>query len=434
MGKAKKAWKQIQDEQLDDLLQENKSEGESVKTLTNDSLFFVDAKGNSGGTQDLKRRKRAAVESENDGSGSGGGSSKAQKLDESLLLSAPDASSSSQSSALVPTKMGRPIGPPSSKVARWKRRHATWVNTKASNQRDDIERKRNLQLAGMKFSAEATLDIWGEDPEKGVKAEKVRNKGFEVDTTPLESRKRVYMRPRSKQHVERAKELVDPSGTQVLPSGGSFNPDEEERQKALLEAYIRDEKERKEEAELKAKLNPNPGIVPNALPEEDDESELFPSKKLAKPKTKAQKNSKTRQIQEAFDKAKEKQQASLHKQIARLGSIASEVKNEEKKLKVRHEALEKLKEHPDHRPKTSKHAFEAPFPEVPLADELSADRSMRTLAPSFLIMRDQFKRFQEKNLIETRVRVNKQRKLLKSYTRKSHKDPNQTFPCKLNKT
>jgi hypothetical protein len=338
----------------------------------------------------------------------------------------------------LPTKM-EVSKPPGSKVARWKRRHASYVATKTANKQDDKERRLNLEQAGMTFDANLVItDIWAEDqnPEKGVVLEKARNKGFEVDVTPMENRKRVYLRPRTKKHVERSKELVDASGVQVCPSGSSFNPDESERQKALEPAFLRDEKERADAESLKVKLNPAPNVVENALPAEDDESELFPSKKQAKPKTKAQKNARLRQIQEAFDKAKEKTQVTINKQIDRLGSVLSGVKNDEKKLRARKETLDKLKEDPDHRPKTSKHEFEAPFPEVPLEDELTKERSMRTMTPSVLLMRDQFKRFQEKNIIEPRVRVTglRRRYRMKAYTRKSHKDPNDTFPCKANKT
>jgi hypothetical protein len=301
MGKSKKAWKHIEDEQRDDIVLDGNPE-KSVQAIANSSLFFVDSKGNTGGTEDLRRRKRALTVKAS-----------------SLAPNAKEQKMSSSSSAVavvesIPTKMEVFKGPPSGKVARWKRRHAGWMATKSANIQDDKERRHNLAQAGMTFDANLVItDIWAEDqnPEKGVVLEKARNKGFEVDITPLENRKRVYLRPRSKKHVDRAKELVDPSGVQVCPSGASFNPDEEERQKTLEVAYLRDEKERAEEATLKAKLNPEPNVVENAFPPEDDESELFPSKKQAKPKTKAQKNAKLRQIQEAFDKAKEKTQATV---------------------------------------------------------------------------------------------------------------------------
>jgi len=421
MGKSKKAWKHIEDEQRDELLLDEGQES-SVKAIANSSLFFVDAKGKLGGAEDLKRRKKRSLE---------------------MVQAASPPSKEPEMSSVpavegVSTKM-EVSRLPSSKVARWKRRHASWVAAKSANTQDEKERRRNLAQAGMTFDASLVItDIWAEDqnPEKGVMLEQARNKGFEVDTTPLQNRKRVYLRPRTKQHVERAKELVDTSGVQVCPSGASFNPDEAERQKALEPAFLRDEKERAEAEALKKKLNPDPNIVENAFPPEDDESELFPSKKQAKPKTKAQKNAKLRKIQDAFDNAKDKTQVTINKQIDRLGSVLSEVKKDEKKIRARKETLDKLKENPDHRPKTSKHEFDAPFPEVPLEDELTKERSMRTMTPSVLLMRDQFKRFQEKNIIEPRVRVTglRRRYRMKSYTRKSHKDPNDTFPCKASKT
>lgn len=77
------------------------------------------------------------------------------------------------------------------------------------------------------------------------------------------------------------------------------------------------------------------------------------------------------------------------------------------------------------------------FPEVPLEHELSKARSMRETATSTLLLRDQFKRFQEKNVIETRVRVTGLKKYnnrMKAFTCKSHKDQNNMFPCKASKT
>lgn len=428
MGKSKKAWKHIEDDQRDVQLLDEGQEN-SVKAIANSSLFFVDAKGKLGGTEDAKRKKRSL---ETVQAPSLGPSAKEQKT-------AVSSSSSSSSSVAVVESLSTKMEV--SKPSKWKRRQETGLRavTKAAHVADDKERRRNLALAGMTFDPNLVMtDLWAEEqnPERGVQAEKVRNKGFEVDITPVENRKRLYLRPRTKKQVEMARELVDSSGVQVCHPGASFNPVEEDRQKALEPAYLRDEKERADAADLRAKLHPDPKIVENALPESDDESELFPSKKQAKPKTKAQKNAKLRQIQEAYDKAKEKKQIAIGKQIDRLGSVLSEVKNDEKKMKARKESLDKLKEAPDHRPKTSKHDFEAPFPEVPLEDELTKDRSMRTMTPSMMLMRDQFKRFQEKNIIEPRVRVTglRRRYRMKAYTRKSHKDLNDAFPCKASKT
>jgi len=76
------------------------------------------------------------------------------------------------------------------------------------------------------------------------------------------------------------------------------------------------------------------------------------------------------------------------------------------------------------------------FPEVALEHELSKERSMRETAASTLLLRDQFKRFQEKNVIETRVRVTglKYKNNRKAFTRKSHRDQGSMFPCKASKT
>lgn len=423
MGKSKKAWKQIEDLDRDKIVANDNPEA-TAEHLSNSNIFFVDAKGNAGGMQDLKRRKKRELEDASLPSG------KEQKMADVVMI---DPSSLSAPST-VAAPQSRQSDP---QVSRWKKRHAAWVATKKANQQDEKERKLNLDQAGLKFDPNTELhDIWAENqnPEKGVQLEKARNKGFEVDVTPMEVRKRVYMRPRDKKHVEKAKEHVDPTGTKVAPSGASFNPDEDERQAALQVAYDIDQKERADKAKLHEQLNPPSNIVENALPEEDDESALFPSKKAAKAKTKAQRNAKMRQIQEEYEKEKEKTQAKLGKQIDRLGSILSEVKNEEKKSKSKRDALAKLKEHPDKRPKISKHAFVPAFPTVPLTSELSKQRSMRETKPSAHLLREQFKRFQEKNVIETRVKVSGKKGRMKAYTRKTHRDPNDTFPCKASKT
>ena len=114
----------------------------------------------------------------------------------------------------------------------------------------------------------------------------------------------------------------------------------------------------------------------------------------------------------------------LDKQLKRLGAVVGEIKKEEKVNRLRREEVAGLKEsNPDHRAKVSKHEFVAEFPNVPLEEDLE-DRSMLTMRPSCTLLSDQFKSFQEKNVIETRKRVTgmKRRYKMKNYTRNSFKE------------
>jgi len=103
MGKSKRAWKQIEDPERDEL-PENVED--TAKHLDNSNLFFVDAKGNTGGIQDTQRRKKQR---------------------------ALEASSTPSEKDVVMTDFNTVVRQPASQMSRWKKRHAAWTATKQAN-------------------------------------------------------------------------------------------------------------------------------------------------------------------------------------------------------------------------------------------------------------------------------------------------------------
>jgi hypothetical protein len=158
-------------------------------------------------------------------------------------------------------------------------------------------------------------------------------------------------------------------------------------------------------AEIRAKLYPPDTSVPGAAPDSDDESELRPSRKAGGVVSKKVRKARLVRHEEEQVRLKEKRQQDQAKQIARLPAVLSSIKKEAKTHASEQARIAGLREtQPDHRARTSKHEFVAEFPEVPLEDELT-DRSLRTIRPALNIVGDQFKSFQEKNMIDVRKQV-----------------------------
>lgn len=100
----------------------------------------------------------------------------------------------------------------------------------------------------------------------------------------------------------------------------------------------------------------------------------------------------------------------LDKFVKRLPVLVAELKKEEKLAAKERARIEQAKElHPDHKPKLGRYAEEELFPDVALTDELPENGSLRKLTPSAHVVKDQFARFQERHLIETRKKVKKHR-------------------------
>lgn len=142
MGKSKKGWKNIEDAQRDDLVLDV-GKDKSIQTIANESLFFVDAKGNLGGMEDLRRKKKRGLSEAAATTTAEEPSAKEQKMFTStsttstVTSSSPSVSSSAASPVIAldedsqPTKMDV-SGPGKPK---WKRRQESGLRvvTKIAN-------------------------------------------------------------------------------------------------------------------------------------------------------------------------------------------------------------------------------------------------------------------------------------------------------------
>lgn len=228
--------------------------------------------------------------------------------------------------------------------------------------------------------------------------------GFETDTMPYLNRKK----QRRSKHIEKSKTHVVQAGLRVSHSGTSVNPSHEDHQAALQQAHERDVKERAEWAAIHAALQPAPlsGPIAQAPPEWDDESEIITKKKAKRALSKAERNRQKRIAAKKREQEKAKKEKSFLKQLGRVEIIQKEVAKQERKKQQEKEKIEHLKAtQPDRRPRLGKHKFEEAHPEVPLTEELKG--SLRETKTSVHGLRDQFKRFQEKNMIPTTIKQKK---------------------------
>jgi hypothetical protein len=124
------------------------------------------------------------------------------------------------------------------------------------------------------------------------------------------------------------------------------------------------------------------------------------------------------------------EERALGKFVKRLPVLVSELRKADKLAAKERERIETAKLlHPDRgqNPRLGKvadHQVEL-FPEVALTDELPEGGALRALKPSFNVVRDQFSRFQERHLIEPRLRVKRTKALHKPRTYDRYKNETQ---------
>lgn len=225
--------------------------------------------------------------------------------------------------------------------------------------------------------------------------------GFETDVMPHLNRKKF----RRGGHLAASKKHLLNENLTVSHPGTSVNPLPSHHQDVLRKAYDIEMSEIAEAKRLRLVLNPPP--LPEALarapPERDDESEIVARKK-PKTLTKADRNKQKRNKAKAQELARQKEDEKAMKQFSRVDVIEKEVLKEEKKLKGKRETVAHLKATaPDRRAVLGKHRFEEAFPVVPLTDDIKGG-NLRQMKPSIHVVRDQFQRFQSKNVIETTKR------------------------------
>lgn len=261
-----------------------------------------------------------------------------------------------------------------------------------------------------KISGQQGLDIWGEEEkpivptdEKGFKA------GFVSDKDLWRPRGEKLRGIRAKNDV-----LVKAGSMQVAHPGQSINPAPESHQALLQQALEIDTKEREDEEYLLARLR---GEFPNATPSEPlpeydwdgkdeertDASRLVKNKKMSVP----QRNKKARHKALLAEQARIKEQKRQTKQLHMIKSLKKSVANETQQQKEDRDRIERLKvEQPDAQqaPTLGPYQMEEMFPEVMLTEEIEATGgSLRDVRPTFQGVKDQFKRFERRQMIEPRV-------------------------------
>jgi nucleolar protein 53 len=135
-----------------------------------------------------------------------------------------------------------------------------------------------------------------------------------------------------------------------------------------------------------------------------------PKKKIERGKTRAEINRKKKLKQTLHYELTIKQQKALAKQFNKIKDLEKEIIKKEVLDGERRKLRDQIKElKRSTRPKKlSRYAFQPTPIEVKLADEIA--NSLRRLKPEGNLVKDRFKSFEARNLIETRIPVKKKRK------------------------
>ncbi|XP_005413942.1 PREDICTED: glioma tumor suppressor candidate region gene 2 protein isoform X2 [Chinchilla lanigera] len=254
-----------------------------------------------------------------------------------------------------------------------------------------------------------------------------------------------FLEQTKKKGVRRPPRLhVKPSSApavEVTPSGASYNPTFEDHQALLLAAHEVELQRQKEAEKLERQLAPPPAeqvatqetvfqeMCEGLLEESDGEGEpgqgaplvaseaegTESSPQLARLATAVEKKTEQRRRREKAARALRAQQAVLraarlrHQELFRLRGIKAQVAQRLAELARRRERrrLKRLAE--DDKPRRlGRLKYQAPDIDVQLSSERSD--SLRTLKPEGNILRDRFKSFQRRNMIEPRERAKFKRK------------------------
>jgi len=107
----------------------------------------------------------------------------------------------------------------------------------------------------------------------------------------------------------------------------------------------------------------------------------------------------------------------LKKQLQKIPEVLQTIDEEEKKSTIEKEKLKELKKNPDKPIRLGKTLIQKDFPEILLTEEVGGGH-FRNIQPSVKVVKDQFKRFQERNLVEPRLKNRLRRRYkLKEYER-----------------
>jgi len=265
-------------------------------------------------------------------------------------------------------------------------------------------------------------DLWAETPSKPSDPWTDTTPKSEAKTSKKRKRPKLKPTKRVLNSVLSTPERFDLIGAHltVADPGVSINPDPQAQQDFLRQAYDLDLKEKKERDQLLArfKRKPETGETPGdgeeanvedneaEADEEQDESEKRPlnTKVLSdRRKTQAQRNKKKRKIERLELEKRKGAQKALKKQLQKIPEVIKTIDEEEKENAADIERLKELKKHPDKPLRLGKNLIQKDFPEVLLTEEVAGGH-YRNIQPSAKVIKDQFKRFQERNLIEPRTK------------------------------
>ncbi|XP_062032827.1 ribosome biogenesis protein NOP53 isoform X3 [Lepus europaeus] len=258
---------------------------------------------------------------------------------------------------------------------------------------------------------------------------------------PLVGQDPFFLEQTKKKGVKRPPRLhVKPSqapAVEVTPAGASYNPTFEDHQSLLLAAHEVELQRQREAAKLERQL-----ALPSAeqaatqesvfremceglLEESDEEGEpgqgegpeagaAEASPAAARPATAGKKTEQQRR-REKVARTQRVQQAALraarlrHQELFRLRGIKAQVARRLAELARRREQRRARRLAEAHKPRRlGRLKYQPPDIDVQLSSELSD--SLRTLKPEGNILRDRFKSFQRRNMIEPRERAKFKRK------------------------
>ncbi|XP_043974750.1 ribosome biogenesis protein NOP53 [Gambusia affinis] len=404
------------DEFLEDIRHQERTTGGLLSEKADDSLYFLDL------GQPEKPQPQAETPQADEGRKRKGKASRPLRID---LILKPD-------SLVPPPKDILAYQQPNAKKLRRIAQKAEQLAAKGVVPRKQklLLNRRPVDRTVKKAVAEANnnpdrdyYDIWGQEPK--------------VLADPW------YLQQTGKKLVKRPEKLNEkPSvlpAVEVIAPGGSYNPDFFSHQALLQEAHQVEVQKKKQEDKLERQLAINKqdrateetnlreeveGLVEE---EENDDEELTPSKEDDEAALAAiavtQKKTEKQIKKEKAEKLKEQQrltsrrQTEQQQQLFQLRSIKASIRQQEEKTKSKQMRRRVKQEAQKAQPRRlGKLKFQAPDLDVQLSDELAG--SLRQLKPEGSILKDRFKSFQKRNLIEPRERAKFKRKLKVKYVEK----------------
>ncbi|XP_022089127.1 ribosome biogenesis protein NOP53-like isoform X2 [Acanthaster planci] len=283
----------------------------------------------------------------------------------------------------------------------------------------------------------ATYDVWGDNAAKVIK-----KGGIEADEHFLRvtKNKRTKLPPR---YQDKPSKLP---AVEIVAPGASYNPSLEDHQALINATYEEELKKQKDEdrlerwhkipkltaqqvqetfiSEMSAGLFPEEadcGTGPVTAGGEGDDVLPNPPTTYENRKTKKRKR-KEKELKEKEKQVKaEKLQRIRQNEVYRLRSIKKEIAEEAAKSEAERAKREQRKKEMENVPKAfGHHKLEEEPMVIKLSDELVG--SLRELKPEGHLLRDRYKSFQKRNIIETRTWKRGQKAQYKEYEKKSHKE------------